>query len=206
MDNNKHLEDLAHIRSMMEGSTRFISLSGLSGVGAGISALIGAAVIYYTSGSLVADYSRVNSRWLNMDYMYFEVLVALIVLAMALSSGLFFTMRKAQKKGQKLFTKASIRMLINLAIPLIAGGTFCLLLMYHGYWALVGPCTLIFYGLALLNCSKYTLNELRTLGIAEIILGLLCTFLLHYTLIFWAIGFGLLHIVYGLLMYFKYEK
>lgn len=206
MDNKKHLEDLAHIRSMMESSTRFISLSGLSGVGAGIAALIGAAVIYYTSGQLMGGYQRVSDRWLNLDYLYFEVLVALIVLVAALSSGLLFTVRKAKRKGQKLLTRASIKMMVNLAIPLFAGGIFCIILMYHNYWALVGPCTLLFYGLALVNGGKYTLNDIRTLGFAEIALGLLSTFWLNYTLFFWAIGFGVLHIVYGLLMYFKYER
>ena len=160
MDNKKHLEDLAHIRSMMESSTRFISLSGLSGVGAGIAALIGAAVIYYTSGQLMGGYQRVSDRWLNLDYLYFEVLVALIVLVAALSSGLLFTVRKAKRKGQKLLTRASIKMMVNLAIPLFAGGIFCIILMYHNYWALVGPCTLLFYGLALVNGGKYTLNDI----------------------------------------------
>jgi hypothetical protein len=65
---------------------------------------------------------------------------------------------------------------------------------------------LIFYGLALINASKYTYNDIRYLGISELLIGLCSTLFLGYGLFFWAAGFGLAHIVYGALMYFKYDK
>ena len=61
---------------------------------------------------------------------------------------------------------------------------------------------LIFYGMALVNASKYTLGNVRYLGLAEIVLGLLCAALPGYGFWFWVIGFGVLHIVYGSLIYF----
>jgi len=205
MESKEHLENLSYIRSMMESSTRFISLSGLSGVAAGAWALIGAGVVYFYSDG---GYDGIPSSEypMGISAMNFELGVAMVVLALALLSGYFFTARKAKKGGAKFWSKASMRLSVNLAIPLVAGGLFCLILMHHGFWTMVGPCTLIFYGLGLVNGGKYTVDDIRKLGLIEIVLGLISAFWLKYTLLFWALGFGVLHIFYGALMYFKYEK
>ena len=120
--------------------------------------------------------------------------------------GLILTWRSAKKNGQTIWDATAKRMLINLMIPLVTGGFFCMILLMHGLIGLVAPVTLIFYGLALINGSKYTLDDIRYLGICEIILGLLASIFIGYGLLFWAIGFGVLHIVYGMLMYNKYER
>ena len=73
-------------------------------------------------------------------------------------------------------------------------------------FGLVAPTTLLFYGLALYNAGKYTLDEIRYLGVSEIILGLLGCIFIGYGLMFWALGFGVLHIVYGFMMWWKYER
>jgi hypothetical protein len=208
----KHFEALQDIRSMMERSSRFISLSGLSGVSAGMFALLGAAAVYWYLQIVPFDQKRIyyqlarnTERW-GMDYISFFVLDAAIVLLLALAGGVFFTTRKARRKGLKIWDQVTRRLLINLLLPLFTGGVFCLALFYHGYIGLIAPATLIFYGLALLNASKYTFNDIRYLGLSEILLGSVALFLLGYGLEFWAIGFGVLHIVYGSLMYFKYER
>ncbi len=208
---NEHLEHLSEIRSLMERSSRFISLSGLSGVAAGFFALLGAAAVYAYLDLVPFDHKELyyvvaksSSKW-GMGYLEFFALVAAIVLVFAVSSGIFFTTRKARKKGQKIFDKATSRLLVNLIVPLIAGGVFCLTLIRYGHFSLVAPSTLIFYGLALVNGSKYTLNDIRYLGYLEIILGVIAMNYLGFGLEFWAIGFGVLHIVYGTIMYFKYE-
>ena len=207
-----HLATLSEIRSMMERSSRFISLSGLSGVAAGLCALAGAAVVYIYLGTTPFAGERVyyeealrTSKW-GMNYQTFFILDAFLVLIAALASGIFFTSRKAKRKGQQVWDALTLRLLTNLAIPLVAGGIFCLALMYHGLFAFVAPTTLVFYGLALINGSKYTLNDIRYLGILEVILGLVALFKLGYGLEFWVVGFGFLHIIYGMHMYYKYEK
>ncbi|HMC96443.1 MAG TPA: hypothetical protein VKG92_02220, partial [Flavobacteriales bacterium] len=101
---------------------------------------------------------------------------------------------------------AAQRLLVNMFIPLGGGGMFCLALLYYGLPGLVPPATLVFYGLALLNASKYTLDEVRWLGISELILGLIASFWVGAGLLFWALGFGVLHIFYGALMYLRYER
>lgn len=202
MEGKEHLENLSYIRSLMENSTRFISLSGLSGIAAGFWALCGAGLVYYLS-----DGGFDGIPWTpEYNVMYVELGIASAVLFLALASGFFFTARKTRKAGQKFWSKAAWRLMINVAIPLITGGLFCLILMYHGQWQLVGPCTLIFYGLALLNGGKYTITEIRKLGLLEIALGLASALMLQYTLLFWAFGFGVLHIAYGLFMYMKYDR
>ncbi|MFN6946695.1 MAG: hypothetical protein ACK4ND_17235 [Cytophagaceae bacterium] len=199
-----HINDLKEIRSMMEKSSRFISLSGLSGIFAGIFALLGAATAYwYLDLNLTSpsDY-KLNPE----EYYLFFFLDAFIVLSLAICSGIFFTIRQSKKKNQKIWDKTSYRLVINVLIPLAVGGFFCLGLLYHQLPGLIAPATLLFYGLALLNGSKYTLDDVRYLGYTQIGLGLVATFLPGHGLLFWAIGFGIMHIVYGTLMYFKYEK
>ncbi|MDA7625659.1 hypothetical protein N8684_00185 [bacterium] len=158
---------LNEIRSMMERSSRFISLSGLSGVAAGSFALIGVTLIYLYlelvpfSGNLLFTLKNLLSDKWGLSFVDFLFLDAIIVMVLALASGIFFTTRKAKKKGQKIWDKLTFRLLFNLSIPLVAGGIFCLALMKHKVWFLIAPATLIFYGLALLHGSKYTLHDIR---------------------------------------------
>jgi hypothetical protein len=168
MTQHDQLKELAHIRGLMDRSTRFLSLSGLSGVIAGV--------------------------------------LALVVLVTALLGAFWFTWRRTRKVGQSLFDAAARRLAINMLLPLAGGGVFCLALLYYGLPGLVPPATLVFYGLALLNASKYTLDEIRWLGLSELVLGLIASFWVGAGLLFWALGFGVLHIFYGALMYLRHER
>lgn len=193
-------QTLTEIRHLMERSSRFISLSGFSGIFAGIYALAGAVAAYYylnTKGGAAED-SREALLFLATD--------AALVMVLAVGTGILLTTRKAKKDGNSLFDAAAKKLLINLAIPLITGGIFCLALIYHDNTFYVAPAMLIFYGLSLVHASKYTRDLVRSLGMAEIALGLIALFTAGYGLLFWTLGFGVLHIAYGTYMYFKYEK
>lgn len=209
MDQEKdYLKDLVEIRSMMEKSSRFISLSGLSGVIAGIFALIGAGAAYWLIKDFISEpgYLEISSFGDRLQQLEISLLlIALGVLGLSLVFGYYFTARKAKRLGNKVWNKSSRQMLFNLSIPLIAGGIFCIALFFHGLIGMVAPATLVFYGLALINGSKYTLDDIRYLGYLEIALGLVSCFKIGYGLWFWAFGFGILHIVYGISMYYKYE-
>jgi hypothetical protein len=200
------LAELHEIRKIMDRSSRFISLSGLSGVAAGVSALLGAAVVkwYLVTNNIV--YNEILGLTLTREAIFFILSVAGIVFILALSSATYFTARNAKKNSHRVWDSKTERMLINLFIPLAAGGVFCLVLFYHDLLYLVAPVMLIFYGCALLNASKYTLSDIRFLGIMEIIVGLVASFFVGYGLLAWTLGFGVLHIVYGTLVYFKYER
>lgn len=201
MEANNYLQDIKDIKQMMSKSSQFISLSGFSGVFAGIYALIGS---FYVD-NLIKN-SAYTSISLSNDTFREILLVAVIVLSASLVTAYGMTVKKARKIGEKVWNPSSKRLLINFAIPLITGGIFSLLLLQKGQILLIAPVTLLFYGLACLNASKYTLRDVRYLGITEIVLGLLAVQFSGYGLYFWMLGFGLCHIVYGTMMYFKYDR
>jgi uncharacterized membrane protein HdeD (DUF308 family) len=128
------------------------------------------------------------------------------VLLAALLFGVFFTVRKARKSGHSVWNDTSKRLLISLFVPLATGGLFCIALFSQKLVWICFPATLIFYGLALLNGSKYTHRDVEYLGLSEIALGLFSLFFPGYNLLIWALGFGVLHLIYGTLMYLKYDK
>jgi uncharacterized membrane protein YidH (DUF202 family) len=200
--NSEHLQDLSEIRKMMENSSRFLSLSGLSGIFPGIFALVGAGIAYWK----IQHSNSVFTINLNNPLLRFFILDAAVILGLSIMVALYFTWQRSQTQKQKMWNSAAKRLIINLAIPLVAGGLFCLALLVHAP-VLVPSATLIFYGLALINASKYTLNEVRYLGFCQIAIGLVSSIFSGWGLgiIFWALGFGVLHIVYGTLMYKRYE-
>jgi len=208
MENDKAIEALTDIRSMMERSSKFISLSGLTGVFAGIYALAGAAAAYFYSAksfgpNFIYDHLQAGQK---TDELTFYCVDALLVLMLSVGFGIWLSRRKSMKTGQSVLDKTAVRMLVNLAIPLLTGGIFCISLLWHGIIGLIAPAMLIFYGLSLINASKYTIGDTRYLGYWEVVLGLICCFFIGYGLLFWAIGFGVFHIAYGLFMYYTLEK
>lgn len=205
MESKNYQEDLLHIRSMMEKSSRFISLSGLSGVFAGVVALLGASYAYYLFQENGVNYFDGERNIYSPQLVQKLFLVALSVLVLAIGGGYFFTASKSKKKGQKLWDSTSKRLLMNFCTPLFAGGIVCIALQYHHLFALIAPCMLIFYGLALVNAGNFTFTDVKFLGYLEIVLGFISLFYLGWGLITWAIGFGVLHIIYGLVMHKKYK-
>jgi hypothetical protein len=206
---SQHLEDLKTIKSIMEQSSRFLSLSGLSGISAGLFAIAGAiAAKMIIKGPVINawGYSKAISQTESQgNTIALLLLTAGVVLVLAVSSVLFFSYRKARKSGQKIWTPASKRLLINLSIPLAAGGLFILLTLGQLNGSIIAAATLVFYGLALVNAGKFTFGEIYWLGIMEIVTGLLCLAIPGYAFVFWVFGFGILHMGYGTFMYFKYR-
>jgi len=203
-------EDLQAIRDIMERSSRFLSLSGLSGIFAGICALIGVAIGWFVI--LDSGYAKYEEQMpvtgsaicQNIDLCL--VIDALLVLGSALFGAVYFSNRKARKAGRQLWNKQTRRVLIHLMIPLAAGGLFILILMFRNHLDMIVPAMLVFYGLALVNAGKFTFGEIHYLGLTEIVLGILAGIFINYGILLWTIGFGLMHIVYGTVMYFRYER
>ena len=188
----------------MNRSSRFISLSGLSGVVAGIFALIGAFTVHLWvfPEQEFPGYEKVE---LTIESLSTLLIIGFTTLLMSLVTCIYFTRQEARKREEKLWDLNSQRLVVNLLIPLVTGGLLILILIGKGYIGITIPFTLIFYGLALTSASKYTLGEIRSLGIAEVVIGLLSALFINYSLLLWTIGFGLLHIVYGILMHLRYR-
>ena len=197
-------EDLQAIREIMERSSKFLSLSGLAGIFAGLCALLGAAIAWF----FILDSGKIqyNEYMQNSGIAFYLALDAMLVLVFALLGAVYFSQRKARKASQKLWTNSTQRLLVHLLIPLVSGGVFILILVFRNNLELVVPVMLIFYGLSLVNAGKFTFGEIQSLGLTEIVLGILAGFFINYGLLFWTIGFGLMHIIYGTVMYYRHER
>lgn len=199
-------KDIASIRMMMERSAKFISLSGLSGILAGSYALLGAwaanaLLLYpYAPFGIRLHYDRVK------DIMFKLVIIAVLVLTASLVTGLLLSYKKAKKIGTTIWNSASRQLFIDVAIPLATGGVFIILLLVRGFFTMASAACLIFYGLALINGSHSTFKEIRYLGLCEIVMGMVAMMFPSEGLLIWALGFGVLHIVYGALMHYRYDR
>jgi len=222
--NQNPYDQLKEIRSLMERSTRFVSLSGWTGVMAGVYSLIGASAAYYVIFKMNFPADDLPQRAEKYDpgravnYNYSHGLddllsdknlllagIAILVILFSAGTALYQSSVKARMQGVRLWNSTTRRLFVQLIIPLAAGGIFCIALLFYGNAGLIAPAMLVFYGLALLNGSKYTLKEFHSLALCEIALGLISLFFIGYGLYFWAIGFGILHIIYGILMQKRYK-
>ncbi len=201
MSTQEYLKDISEIKNLMNKSSRFISLSGLSGIFAGIYALIGAGIAYW----LVENYSK--GRLLLSGNAFNLILLDLIlVLVLSIGTAIFLTTKKAKKNGEAFWDATTKKLLTSFLIPLVSGGLYILIILIQGKYGQTGALMLIFYGIALYNASKHTLSYVKYLGFTEIILGLISAIYPGDGFWFWVIGFGFMHIIYGSLMYFKYDK
>lgn len=197
-----YLKELTEIRSMMERSSKFASLSGLSGILAGIYALAGTIIV-----SLVYGFNPDSIHYyIEPDKLINTIIAALMVLILAVATAVFLSHKKAEKGGEKIWNPTSSRLLANMSVPLISGGFLVVVFLLNDLVGLIAPATLIFYGLALFNAGKFTFEEMKFLGLFQVGLGLISSFFIEYSLLLWGLGFGVLHIIYGAYMHFKYER
>jgi hypothetical protein len=206
-EEQKYIRDIAEIRSMMERSSKFLSLSGMAGVMAGIYALAGAYIAYSFLSFNPGEVHDPTLAFENPPSVLLKViLLGMSVLILAVGTAIFLSQKKANKRGEKLWNHTSQQMLFHMAVPLVVGGLLILIFISKGFIGFVAPMTLIFYGLALYNASKFTYHEVKSMGLIEIVLGLVSSYFVGYGLLFWAIGFGVVHIIYGIYMHYRYER
>ncbi|SHM99628.1 hypothetical protein SAMN04488057_105117 [Cyclobacterium lianum] len=204
-NNLDHIRDIAEIRSMMERSSKFMSLSGWAGIFAGTYALIGALIatkVYHFHPVTISD-ATINSSSAELVQL---IILALVVLLMASGTAIFFSYQRAKQRGEKAWNATARRLLSNMAVPLFTGVVILIFLLTNGLLGLLAPFTLIFYGLALYNAGTFTFKEVKILGLVQLSLGLISIWLISYAIILWAVGFGLAHIIYGIYMHNKYER
>jgi len=198
------LEQLQQIKSMMEKSSRFVSLSGWGGISAGLCALVG---VYLAYGKInkIGTGSIYENSLPNREALFVElVTIGIGVFIAAFLLSLLFTYIQSKKQERPIWDATSRRLLFNTLLPILIGGIFILKLIEFNYIEFVASGCLLFYGLGLVNGSKYTLGEVRYLGYSQIILGIISLFFLHQGLLFWTLGFGMMHIIYGIAMWKKY--
>lgn len=201
MNTEEYLKDISEIKNLMNKSSRFISLSGLSGILAGVYALIGAWFAYW----LVSNYSR-GTLIIGSTIFKYILIDLLLILIASIGTAIILTTKKAKKANAKVWDATTKRLILNFLIPFVTGAIYIIIILSHGKYGQTGGLMLLFYGLALVNASKYTYGDIKYLGYLEIVLGLICAAMPGFGFWFWIIGFGVLHIIYGTLMYFKYDK
>ncbi|MBS1510594.1 MAG: hypothetical protein JST86_07140 [Bacteroidetes bacterium] len=212
-EQQQSLQDIQQIKQMMERSSRFISLSGLSGVAAGVCALVGAwfgGKVVWDSGGPAAFRDAASKSLPTeslaelMGHKLFHI--ALLTFIAAFLSSFLFTYLRSKKNNIPMWGYTSKRLMVNVAVPMVAGGIYLFRQIQFGNIGLIAPGCLIFYGLALVNAGKYTLGEIRYLGYSQLLLGIINCWFVGYGIYFWATGFGILHIIYGIVMWYRYEK
>ncbi len=209
MEEKQIHDDLAAIRSVMERSSKFISLSGLSGILAGVYALIGAGIAYLILNGQPVERTEIKIfepfPSISSTVLYLMIIASAVLIASVLT-GYILTKSKAKRKGQAIWGHISRSLLFYMAVPLVSGGILIFILLLHRHYGIVSGASLIFYGLSLVSASNFTFTLVKYLGLCEIALGLIAACLPGYGLLFWAIGFGVLHIIYGSLMYLRYDR
>lgn len=196
MNKDKALESVNEIKELMEKSSKFISVSGLAAILAGIYALAGA----YIATQVITPETHLI---VTLEFM---AIIALSVLATAAVTAGILSYCKSQKTGQSFFSRLTYRALWNFSLPMLTGGALCISLLLHGYYDILSSVMLLFYGLTLVNVSKFTYANIAWLGYAFICLGVIDSFWEGHALLFWTIGFGGFHILYGILFYLHYER
>jgi hypothetical protein len=199
------------MRNLMERTTRYLSLSGLAGVLVGLIAMAGIVSLYLAMdipiGQPVSFNEFIRSGGEAAEALTGRIVrMAAIVLLLSILAEGVLGYRKARKLGLPLWDATARRMFTALAIPVAGGGIYCLSLIQGGNPDGLASASLIFYGLGLLNAGKYAVPDVGRLGLAVFATGLVAAFFPAWGLVFWGIGFGILHIVYGISIHFKYER
>ncbi len=208
MDEEKNYSsDLALIRSMMERSSKFLSLSGWAGILAGTYAIAGAFIAWKLFGLSAEDLAINKSLAKSLPFNTAQiVLVFGTVLILALGTAMIDSYRKARARNENAWNPVSRKLMRDMAVPLLSGGIAIIILVAKGMIHLVAPFSLLFYGLALFVAGKYTYNEVRVLGYVEIALGLVALWFSEYAFVLWIVGFGIAHIIYGIIMHYSHRK
>ncbi len=196
-------------------SSRFISLSGLSGVSVGISGLFAT----YIAHRLVASETKADKDMLSIVSgfdSYNEtvhlfvgenlIFLSIFTILFALLFSFYFTTAKSKKNNLSIWDGIVKRQLSVLSLPLIIGGIFISRLISTANFGFIIPVALIFYALSLINLRKYTSGDVAYLGYALLILGIVNLWIQRLGILFFALGFGIFHIIYGVVTFYFYER
>lgn len=188
---------LRDIKEMMEKSSRFTAISGWSIAVIGVLAM----VCYFCVSSIYMK--SINTP----QAIRTAIIFAICLLVVSFSIVTLCSIRKAKRINRPFKLDKTIgQLLFNFSLPMLVGGLFSIAMIIQGHYGLTSSIMLLFYGLALVNCHHYTAPVLRFLGYGELLLGIIDCFLVDYGFLFWLLGFGILHILFGIFFIIKYER
>ena len=202
MENKDALNTLHEIKELMEKSSRFQAISGWSILIVGLLASVvsaGAWLLLLPHEGMSMGGMLINSPYRTL--IASSVALALLVVSFAVVC--FGSYRMMKRQGGFEFGRTIRRPLFHFAVPMVVGGLLCLAMLMQGHYGLTSTFMLVFYGLALLNASHYTSRSIALLGYCELVLGVVDCFVVSHAILFWFLGFGLLHIVFGIYFILK---
>ena len=120
---NKPQEDLREIRQMMERSSRFLSLSGSSGIGIGFLAMV--FVGWQVSKGNMSFLDQQNFDVTTPAWEEF-ILGSLTLFGVCLVLSMGFTLRRTKKKGLKVWTSSTRNILGAIGLPMMVGALIML--------------------------------------------------------------------------------
>lgn len=202
---------LSDIRDMMSKSSRFQSVSGYSivvvGLLAAVASLITAVFIGVENGFPCSEKLQ---HFAVMDTAVRTKSIAItgmVLFALSLLTVFFFAYIKSKRHQLRFaFDKRMGQMLLDFFIPLAVGGVLSIVLVMQQHYGLTSSIMLIFYGLALVNCSHYTYPVFRYLGYVELLLGIIDCFTMSHALLTWFLGFSVAHIVFGIVYILLFDR
>lgn len=205
-------ETLSDIRNMMERSQKVMFLNGTSGVLVSVWALLGAVMvsgILYGSvwplwGSTALPLREINSeRFIWATFFFGCTFIASCITVWLMSK------HRAERKGLEFKLDAGAKQLLRTFFTvMIIGGLFCLTPFGNGHWELVPGYMLAFYGLALVVISPmaFRISIIKYFGFIQITVGLAALILPQYGMMFWTIGFCILHFIWGIWFHFVFDR
>lgn len=211
MENKEALNTLNEIKDLMEKSSRFQSISGLSIVIVGLLASVvsaGAWLMLLPHSDISWLPTTCNGILINSPFRTkIAVFSALLLLVISFSTVSFFSLHKMKKqRGAVSFDSTLRRCLFHFCVPMVVGGLLCAAMLLQGHYGLTSTFMLVFYGLALINCSHYTSSSIAMLGYAQLVLGVVDCFAVSHAILLWWLGFGLMHILFGIYFIIKYDR
>lgn len=173
-------DDLRFIRLAMERSPRFTGVPGWGGVWMGISALVAAAV---------ASRQPTVEGWLG---------TWLAEACIAIGIGGWAIRRKARRVQLPVLSGAGRRFMLSFLPPAVAGAILTMALYRAGETALVPGAWLLLYGAAVVTGGAFSVKVVPLMGICFMALGVAALAGPGWSDPLLALGFGGLHIAFGL--------
>jgi len=151
--------------------------------------------------ALGAAYIAHNQAPLIRDWLF----TWLVEAALAFGIGLFAMWQKSKLAGTSLNTAPARKFALSFVPPLVCGVAITLGLWRLGHFEAMIPVWLLLYGAAVVTGGSYSVRAVPIMGWCFIVLGAVAFFLPASTgNIMMAIGFGLFHIIFGIVIARKY--
>jgi hypothetical protein len=177
------MSNIQFIRETMERATLFTAVPGWGGAAMGVVAL-GTATI--------AGFQTKTPYWLA------TWLVGALV---SIGVGGFALWRKARNLNHALFSGSGRRFLLSFSPPIVVGALLTVVLYRHRAADLLPGTWLLLYGTGVMGGGAFSVRAVPLMGLLFTALGSVAIFLpLTVGNWFMAAGFGVLHIVFGIVI------